>query len=163
MKKKYIKEVVRHIKSTYPSLTAFEILSNVKVHTGFFDTSIITNKNELPKGCYFKLNGVKFVLVHPDLDEDDLKVVYTHELAHAVLHPDINTLELNSYDPVLVRKLEREADIFVSLFLLNDTILEEYKDFSVYEISKFESVPVELVKLRYNYLDKSIFKEYMTY
>lgn len=150
---KYIKEIVKRLKSHYPGLTAFEILKNMKVVTGFLDTSLNT---EIPEGCYFKINGVKFVLIDPNLDDIKKREVYAHELAHAILHPEINTLELENYDPIFVTKLEKKANIFVSEFLLDNNIFNKYYGCSNEYIACIEEVPVKFVEYKYNNLDKSI-------
>ncbi|MEG1310910.1 MAG: ImmA/IrrE family metallo-endopeptidase [Romboutsia sp.] len=88
-----IREKVRIIKKYYPGLSAFEVLEELKIITGFLDNNIET---ALPEGCYFKLDNIKFVLIDPSLNEYERNRVYAHELGHALLHPNVNTLRLES-------------------------------------------------------------------
>lgn len=148
---KEIREKVRIIKKYYPDLSAYEILEELKVVTGFLDNSIETN---LPEGCYFKLNGVKFVLINPSVQEHKRNQVYAHELGHVLLHPNVNTLRLEDYDKIFVKKLELQADTFCSEFLLHDNIFEEYEGCSIYEIAKTFGVTSDIVNIKYDNLLK---------
>lgn len=153
MNHKRIKEIVRRIKLGHPNKTALEILQDMKVVIGYFRTDMY---QELPKGCYYKSKGIKVVLTHPDLGEYELNLVYIHELAHCILHPNINTLLLEKYDPVYVEKVENEVDIFISEFLIDDDIIEEYPNFDIYAISGDKNIPINIVKLKGENLKKSI-------
>lgn len=148
---KEIRETVRIIKQYYPGLSAFEVLNELKVVTSFL---VDTNETKLPDGCYFKLDNVKFVLINPSLCEQERNRVYAHELGHALFHPNINTLNLESYDEVFVRKLELEADKFCCEFLLDDNVFSTYEGYSNSEIAKIFGITTKLVDLKFNNLDK---------
>lgn len=148
----HIKTRVRYLNEYYPNLRAKEILKSLKIVTSFLDTS---TGEELPDGCYFKYAKIRYVLIHPDIPCDKRHVVYAHELGHSIFHPNINTLHLELYDQVFVDKIELEADTFASEFLIPFSILIEFHNQSVYTIAEYLNIPVKLVELRYNNLDKN--------
>ena len=154
---KYIKEKVRILKKYYPGYSALELLHQFKVVTSCFDDILGT---DLPEGCYFKIGNTKYVLIDPNLSDEDKKRVYTHELGHVLLHPDINTLEVEKYDPILYEKLEKEADTFVAEFLLDDDVFMKYFTGCNYKIANHEKIPVRYVNIKVNNLDKSVKKHY---
>ena len=76
--------------------------------------------------------------------------VLAHELGHAILHPDINTIDQN-YKPVIADcKIEMQAEIFASEFLLDDDSTLEYINLGVTNINqaKEQCVPVKYVDLK---------------
>lgn len=148
---KEIRETVRIIKQYYPGLSALDVLNELKVVTSFL---VDTNETKLPDGCYFKLDNIKFVLINPSLCEHERNRVYAHELGHALLHPNVNTLNLENYDKVFVKKLELEADKFCCEFLLDDNVFSTYEGYSNSEIAKIFGITTELVDLKFNNLDK---------
>ncbi len=149
---KDIKETVRRVKLGSPDMNAYDILKKSNVTIGTFDTNVY---DVLPKGCYYKFNGIKTVLTHPDLSYEGLNIVYTHELGHSLLHPNINTLFLERYDSNYVNRIEREANIFTAEFLLEGNIFKEYKGYTIAEIASIKNVSPELVALKYENLDES--------
>lgn len=157
MNLKYIKEKVKTLKENYPGSSALDLLHHFKVVTYFFDDSL---ESELPEGCYLKINGIKFVFIDANLSDEDRKRVYAHELGHVLLHPDINTLEVEKYDPVLYEKLEKEAETFAAEFLLDDDVFMKYFTSCNYKIASHEKVPVRYVNMKVNNLDKSVRKDY---
>ncbi|QJA09098.1 ImmA/IrrE family metallo-endopeptidase [Romboutsia sp. CE17] len=148
---KEIRETVRIIKQYYPGLSALDVLNELKVVTSFL---VDTTETKLPDGCYFKLDNVKFVLINPSLSEHERNRVYAHELGHALFHPNINTLNLENYDKLFVKKLELEADKFCCEFLLDDNVFSTYEGYSNSEIAKIFGITTELVDLKFNNLDK---------
>lgn len=155
---KQIKEEVRLLKLSNPNMSAYEILKKQKFILGCIPTEL---SDELPKGCYFKEGFLRTVLVRDGLSAVKAKIVYTHELGHSRLHPEINTFLLHLYDPVFVTRIENEADTFAAEFLLDDDVFIKHAGKSIYEIASIEEVTVELVELKYKNLDKSKF--YDTY
>lgn len=151
MNLKQIKEDIHHLKLSNPNMSAYEILRKQNFVLGYMPIEL---NDELPKGCYFEEGNLRIVLIPENLDEDKAKVVYTHKLGHIIQHPKVNTLFIDSYDPVFIKKVEFEADIFASEFLLDNNVFEKYANKSIYEISILEKVPVRLVNLKYKNLYK---------
>lgn len=147
-----IKTRVRYLNEYYPNLSAKEILKSLKVVLGFLDTS---TDEELPDGCYFKYEKIRYVLINPDIRYEERHIVYAHELGHSIYHPNVNTLHLELYDQVFVDKIELEADTFASEFLIPFSILKEFYNQSMYTIAEHLNIPVRLVELRYSNLDKN--------
>ncbi|MGL5327926.1 MAG: ImmA/IrrE family metallo-endopeptidase [Peptostreptococcaceae bacterium] len=152
----HIREKVRIIKKYYPGLSAFNILQELKVVTSFLDVNHLIGLTGADKveGCYYKSEGVKFVLINPLLCEHERNRLYAHELGHVLFHPEINTFELELYDKVFVEKLELEANTFCSEFLLDDDVFTRCSYESKEDIAKAFGLPLELVELKYNNLLK---------
>lgn len=146
-----IREKVRILKTYYPGYSAHQILKQLKVVTNFLDD---TNEDEMPEGCYYILDNVKFVSINSSLPEHEYSRVYAHELAHVLFHPYVNTLRLEDYDKVFVRKLEIQADMFCCEFLLDDNIFDEYEGVPNEKIAIAKGVTTELVELKFNNLQK---------
>ena len=151
-----IRETVRILKKYYPGQNALEILKATKVVTNYLDKSHLesTAIDMLPQGCCFKSNNIKFVLINPSLPEHEKNRVYTHELAHSIFHPEINTLRIEDYDKVLIDKLELQANMFCAEFILDDNIFEEYENCTKYTIAKCMGVTPELVDIKFQNLQK---------
>jgi Zn-dependent peptidase ImmA (M78 family) len=151
---KDIKEKVKRIKKQYEGCNSLEIIKELNIITGFFAEGVA---DELPDGCYFKSEGLAFILIDSNLNEHQRNITYAHELGHAVLHPDIDTLYLEKYDKILVQKYKNEANIFAAELLLDDTIFGDYDGYSDYEIAQSEYVSVELVRHKCNNMYQSNF------
>lgn len=153
---KNIKEQVRLLKLSNPNMSAYQILKKRKFVLGHLPTE---QCDELPEGCYFKEGFLRTVLIHPDVDDDNSKFVYTHELGHSIEHPEINTMRLELYDPVFVQKIELEADTFAAEFLLEDDVFLRYPHLSNEGIAKKEKVLLKHVELKLKNLDKAYLPE----
>ncbi|MDK2563269.1 ImmA/IrrE family metallo-endopeptidase [Romboutsia sedimentorum] len=151
---KDIREKVKRIKNQYESCNPLTIIKELNIVPAFFAQDIA---DELPDGCYFKSEGIAFILIDSTLNEHERNITYAHELGHAILHPDVDTLTLEKYNKNLVQKYENEANIFAAELLLDDNICHNYQGYSAHEIAKSEYVSVELVRYKYNSLYKSNF------
>lgn len=99
------------------------------------------------KGCYELIKRHKFIFLNSDFDEE-LTVVCSHELGHAIMHPYTNCKFIKNYTLFLTSKIEIEANTFAAHLLLPDNIISDYTDFTYEQIAKATNIPVEIIKLR---------------
>ena len=116
----YIKEKVRLVKLSHEGKSVIDIFRDLNFIFSYLDNNYpYINKT---KGCNIKSNKLRAVLLNPNLCENELIEVLTHELGHVYIHPNINTFKIHEIDPVWVKHLELEADTFASEYLLYDDI-----------------------------------------
>ena len=121
-----IKEKVRLVKLSHEGKSIIEIFRDLNFVIGYLDDNY-PYINET-KGCNIKTTKLRAVLLNPNLCENELIEVLTHELGHVYVHPNINTFKIHEIDPVWVKHLELEADTFASEYLLDDDIFENEED-----------------------------------
>jgi len=99
-------------------------------------------------GYYNSCFGVQFIHINQKLNDTDKLFTCAHELAHAVLHPDVNTPFLQAHTFFSVEKMEREAHAWAMRLLISDEVVEEDKVYTVDQLSAKWGYPAELVELR---------------
>ena len=70
-------------------------------------------------GFYQRYNGQDIIYINQDLTYDEKRLVCAHELGHAILHSDINTIFLETLQQVET-KYELEANAFAINLLYED-------------------------------------------
>ena len=110
-----IKEKVRLVKLSHEGKSIIEIFRDLNFVIGYLDNNY-PYINET-KGCNIKTTKLRAVLLNPNLCENELIEVLTHELGHVYVHPNINTFKIHEIDPVWVKHLELEADTFASEYI----------------------------------------------
>ncbi len=100
-------------------------------------------------GFFSKYKRFRFIHLNDNLPEHLKAFVCAHELAHAVMHADINTPFLKSCTLFSTDKIEREANIFAVELLLPDRLLQDYADCSMFHIAKAVGIPEKLVQLKH--------------
>jgi len=116
---KNIKEIVEHLIKVHKTRSPFEICSALKIN--------VVLSNELPN----KVNGLylnstdygKIILLNSSLQENKRDKVCAHELGHAILHSNINSINYHQNFDGDLAKLEMEADMF-SFFLIDEIDLD---------------------------------------
>ena len=85
-----------------------------------------------------------------DLDDVDRRFTCAHELAHAILHPGINTGFLRMHTFFSVERIEKEANRFAVELLMPDSVIQsfDYVLRSIYELANICGVPEELAELK---------------
>lgn len=112
---KKIKEMVRGLITKYKTRSPFKICTNLKINVVF--------SNDLPN----RVNGLylnspdygKIILINSSLKGCKLDKVCAHELGHALLHSNINSINYHQNFDGDLAQLEMEADMF-SFFLIDD-------------------------------------------
>lgn len=157
-----IRHIVRNLKLEYEGCSLEDIIRDRKIILLYIDDLEVD-------GAYGKFdihfgNGVsiskQFIFINSKLDYYKRIYVLAHELGHAILHPDVNTIDQN-YKPVIADcKIEMQAEIFASEFLLDDDSTLEYINLGVTNINqaKEQCVPVKYVDLKRKNLVYANFK-----
>ena len=106
-----IRHIVRNLKLEYEGCSLEDIIRDRKIILLYIDDLEVD-------GAYGKFdihfgNGVsiskQFIFINSKLDYYKRSCVLAHELGHAILHPDINTIDQN-YKPVIADcKIEMQA------------------------------------------------------
>ena len=71
-----------------------------------------------------------------------------HELGHAILHRKENCYFIRNKTLLLNSKKEIEANRFAMELLVPDSFLEEYRDFTIDQISRITGYHQNLIQLR---------------
>jgi Zn-dependent peptidase ImmA (M78 family) len=104
-------------------------------------------------GIYQYVMRNRIITINKNLSAKDKRITCEHELGHAVMHKKYNCTYLKTKTFLNLNKLERQADIFSSLFeipviskdmLIGKTLLEAANDLNV---------SIELLELRLSICD----------
>jgi Zn-dependent peptidase ImmA (M78 family) len=101
-------------------------------------------------GYYNKFVRQKMIHVNEDLTYSKQLFTCGHELGHAIFHPNANTPFLINNTFYSVDKLERQANYFAAKLLIPADILTMYYGYTLEHIACAESIPLPLLKLRFN-------------
>lgn len=101
-------------------------------------------------GCYFYINRRKTILINSFLNEHERIIVLAHEIGHAILHKKTNCYFMKGKTLLLTCKIEREANIFAAEFLIDDSILSDYYNFTLEQIASSENISIDLLKIKFN-------------
>ncbi|WP_017210140.1 ImmA/IrrE family metallo-endopeptidase [Clostridium beijerinckii] len=91
-------------------------------------------------GIYQYVMRNKIITINSNLNVNDKRITCEHELGHAVMHKKYNCTYLKTKTFINVNKLEKQADIFSSLFeipiltkdmLIGKTLIEVAHDLNV--------------------------------
>lgn len=111
---------------------------------------IIKEPLGLINGYYNKFVRQKMIHVNEDLTYSKQLFTCGHELGHALLHPNANTPFLINNTFYSVDKLERQANYFSAKLLIPSDILSLYSGYTLEQIASSESIPLPLLKIRFN-------------
>ena len=104
-------------------------------------------------GIYQYVMRNRIITINSNLNADDKRITCEHELGHAVMHKKFNCTYLKTKTFVNLNKLEREADVFSSLFeipvLTKDMLIEKTLTEAAHDLN----VSKELLELRLSICD----------
>lgn len=93
----------------------------------------------------------RIIYINSDIeDEGFLYEVMAHEIGHAVLHRTENCYFIKNKTYLLTSKIEKQANKFASEFLIDDDILEEYRDYNREQLSRLLGYSQKLIELKFN-------------
>lgn len=146
--KKYKKQVI--------CLDIKKIVSYYKRKTGTTDPFDIADQlgilyqicNLQFEGCYMFLKNHRYIFINENLPEHEQRLVMAHELGHAILHRKENCYFIRNKTLLLNSKKEIEANRFAMELLVPDSFLEEYRDFTIDQISRITGYHQNLIQLR---------------
>lgn len=115
---KKIKNIVDYYVKKYDTRDPFEIAEslNIQIQIGQLGT---------PCGCYMFLKNHRCIFLNENLSDNEMKLVMSHELGHAVMHRKTNCYFIRNKTFLLDSKIELEANTFaINLLIPDDTIME---------------------------------------
>ena len=99
-------------------------------------------------GFYVRYRRFQNIILNDELPEEMQRFVCAHELAHSILHADLNVPKLTRYTFFSRDKFEVQANTFAVELLLPDELLREYPDCSIYQLAASYGVPQDFVDLK---------------
>lgn len=95
---------------------------------------------------YFQRNNI--IYLDERLSDAEQRFVLAHELGHMFLHKKANAIFMDTRTQFNTDKFELEANLFTMELLLPDSFLDEYRDFTVEQISRMTGYHRKLIELR---------------
>lgn len=99
-------------------------------------------------GYYNRCYKQKFIHINEELDGYLATFTCAHEVAHAILHPNLSTPFLRAHTRFSVEKFENEADRFALDFLYDDNELLPFLERTISDAAAYMGVPQRLAKYR---------------
>lgn len=100
------------------------------------------------EGCYMFLKNHRYIFINENLPEYEQRLVMAHELGHAILHRKENCYFIRNKTLLLNSKKEIEANRFAMELLVPDSLLKEYRDFTIEQMSRMTGYHQKLIELR---------------
>ena len=104
-------------------------------------------------GIYQYVMRNRIITVNKNLSLDDKRITCEHELGHAVMHKKYNCTYLKTKTFTNLNKLERQADIFSSLFEIPVITKDMLMGKTLIEVAHDLNVSKELLELRLSICD----------
>lgn len=95
---------------------------------------------------YFQRNNI--IYLDERLSEAEQRFVLAHELGHMFLHKKANAIFMDTRTQFNTDKFELETNLFAMELLLPDSFLDEYRDFTIDQISRMTGYHKRLIELR---------------
>ncbi|EKQ52405.1 MULTISPECIES: ImmA/IrrE family metallo-endopeptidase [unclassified Clostridium] len=143
----YIRKIINKLKKKYNTSSLYELAECL-------DITVIIQPLGNVWGMYKYIKKNKVIFINSVLSEIERCFVLAHEIGHAVLHPKSSCYFINENNYVSKIKSEYEANVFAAEFLIDDAAVDqlELDGFSLEQLARNYYVPVEIMKLRFNYL-----------
>lgn len=106
---------------------------------------------DLPRGVngfYLLLGSSQVIFINQELEEAAARVVCGHELGHALLHRDYNSVYLSTQTLLNCRRYENEADTFCACLLIDEEVCADAEVVTMGDIARRAGLPERLVELR---------------
>lgn len=115
---KNIKNIVDYYIKKCGSRDPFKIADylNIQIQIGQLGT---------PCGCYMFLKNHRCIFLNENLSDNEMKLVMSHELGHAIMHRILNCYFIRNKTLLLDSKIELEANAFAVNLLIPDEIILE--------------------------------------
>ena len=112
MRSKKIYDIVQELKEKYETRDPFRLCKALDILVLYVPLVRVN-------GFYQHFDGQDIIYINQDLNDDEKTLVCAHELGHALLHTNVNTIFLETHKFV-ENKYEREADAFAINLLYED-------------------------------------------
>lgn len=132
----WISREVRELQRKYRTTDPFELAD-------YLDYIVISYPFRKIRGMLLVLEGTTCIGYSTIIPRRQQELVVYHEIAHRLLHPDLNYFTLLENTYFYPGKFERQADRFVAELVLSQR--QPQPGESVYEFAARYEVPVEMV------------------
>ncbi|KGR87556.1 ImmA/IrrE family metallo-endopeptidase [Lysinibacillus odysseyi] len=138
-----IKDKVKYLIEKYDTNCPFEIAKAMGIYIEYENLGNVL-------GYYSKHFRVPIIHINENASCKIQRFICTHELGHAVLHPDTNTSFLKRHTLFSNEKIEIEANSFAIEFLLPDELFTDQTNsyFTIYDAIEANGIPPQLVALK---------------
>ena len=136
-----IKRRVEQIVRKYRTRDPFEMIKGMNVILVYYPLEGVHL-------FYQYFQRINIIYLDERLSENEQRFVLAHELGHMFLHKKANAIFMDTRTQFNTDKFELEANTFAIDLLLPDSLLEEYKEFTVEQISRITGYHQRLIKLR---------------
>ena len=136
-----IKRRVEQIARKYRTRDPFEMIKGMNVILVYYPLEGVHGFYQ-----YFQRNNI--IYLDERLSKNEQRFVLAHELGHMFLHKKANAIFMDTRTQFNTDKFELEANTFAIDLLLPDSLLEEYKEFTVEQISRLTGYHQKLIQLR---------------
>ena len=136
-----IKRRVEQIARKYRTRDPFEMIKGMNVILVYYPLEGVHGFYQ-----YFQRNNI--IYLDERLSKNEQRFVLAHELGHMFLHKKANAIFMDTRTQFNTDKFELEANTFAIDLLLPDSLLEEYKEFTVEQISRLTGYHKRLIELR---------------
>lgn len=138
---KNIKHIVDYYVKKCGSRNPFEIADylNIQIQIGQLGT---------PCGCYMFLKDHRCIFLNENLSENEMNLVMSHELGHAIMHRKLNCYFIRNKTLLLDSKIEIEANTFAVNLLIPDETIMENKNYTTEQFSRLLGYNQKLIELR---------------
>ena len=136
-----IKRRVEQIVRKYRTRDPFEMIKGMNVILVYYPLEGVHGFYQ-----YFQRNNI--IYLDERLSKNEQRFVLAHELGHMFLHKKSNAIFMDTRTQFNTDKFELEANTFAIDLLLPDSLLEEYKEFTVEQISRLTGYHKRLIELR---------------
>lgn len=137
-----IKYLIEHLKKIYQTSDPFELADRLGV--------LYQIGNCKNAGYYMFLKNHRYIFLSNELEGNELRLVMSHELGHALLDRKTNCYFIRNKTLLLNSKIERRANLFAAYFLITEEMINEYVGFTTEQFSNCTGIDKALIELRLN-------------
>lgn len=100
------------------------------------------------RGFQQSIKRRRFIYINSELDEQQRSLVCAHELAHHLLHRDLNRMFMDRCTHMVSGKYENEANQFAVQLIYIDEELQPFLNRSITDAAAYMGVSLELARYR---------------
>lgn len=138
--KKVVKKLIRKYKTNDP----FELCGLLGIDVLYSDLGSV-------RGIYQYKFKKRMVHINCHLEPNIKRQVCAHELGHAILHKNTNTVFLDRFTYLSTEKVEIEANIFAAELLIGDIDPKEYEGYCLGQVASALEVTEKMVEYKVKY------------
>ena len=138
---KNIENIVEYYVKKCNSRNPFDIAKylNIQLQIGDLGT---------PCGCYMFLKNHRCIFLNENLSENEMNLVMSHELGHAIMHRKLNCYFIKNKTLLLNSKIEKEANLFAVDLLIPNDIIAENSRYTIEQLARMLGYSKGLIELR---------------